>query len=52
MARRNPAWPRTQNLLDLPLLTGVPVLGRIPAGAATLPVRQFRRDALEWLPVL
>jgi dethiobiotin synthetase len=47
-----PGLAENQNLLDLPLLTGVPVLGRIPAGAATLPVRQFRRDALEWLPVL
>jgi len=52
------AWPEhpgiaaAQNVIDLPLLTGVPVLGRIPEGAARLPVRQFRRAALDWLPVL
>jgi len=49
------AWPahpdlaEEQNLLDLPRLTGVPLLGRIPAGASQLPVGQFRRDALDWL---
>ena len=52
------AWPEhpgiaaAQNIIDLPLLTGVPVLGRIPEGAARLPVRQFRRAALDWLPAL
>ncbi len=52
------AWPEVpdlaeeQNLADLPVITGVPLLGRVPAGAAGLPVRQFRRGALDWLPTL
>lgn len=52
------AWPAhpdlaaEQNLLDLPEQTGVPVLGRIPEGAGRLPVREFRRGALDWLPAL
>ncbi len=52
------AWPERpglaeeQNLVDLPRVTGVPLLGRIPAGAAGLPVRAFRRGALDWVPAL
>ena len=52
------AWPdqpdlaAEQNLIDLPTQTGVPVLGRIPEGAARMPVREFRRAAFDWLPVL
>jgi dethiobiotin synthetase len=50
------SWPEPagqaeqQNLLDLPRLTGVPLLGRLPAEASKLPVQQFRSDALDWLP--
>ncbi len=52
------SWPSApdeaeqENLTDLPRVTGVPLLGRVPAGAATLPVRQFRRDSLDWLTLL
>ena len=52
------SWPAApdqaeqENLTDLPRVTGVPLLGRIPAGAAALPVRQFRRDSLDWLTPL
>ena len=50
------AWPadpglaEEQNLLDLPRVTGVPLIGKIPEGAAALPVRAFRRGALDWVP--
>ena len=49
------SWPgqpdlaAEQNLLDLPLLTGVPLLGRIPAGAGLLGAGEFTRAATEWL---
>ncbi|WP_036224827.1 dethiobiotin synthase [Marmoricola sp. URHB0036] len=52
------AWPaepglaEEQNLLDLPRVTGVPLIGRVPEGAAALPVRAFRRGALDWVPDL
>lgn len=52
------AWPEQpglaadQNLVDLPLLTGVPVLGQIPEGASGLHVADFRRLAPKWLPAL
>jgi dethiobiotin synthetase len=52
------AWPEhpgqaeQQNLVDLPRLTGVPLLGRLPENASRLPVRQFRRESLDWLAVL
>ncbi len=52
------AWPADpdlaaeQNLLDLPTLTGVPLLGRVPEAAAQRPVDDFRRGAGEWLPIL
>jgi dethiobiotin synthetase len=51
-------WPEQtgiaeeENLVDLPRVTGVPLLGRIPAAAAALPVRAFRRGALDWVPAL
>ena len=51
------AWPEhpgqaeQQNLVDLPRVTGAPLLGRLPENASQLPVRQFRRDSLDWLPV-
>jgi len=50
------AWPadpglaEEQNLLDLPRVTGVPLIGKVPHGAAALPVRAFRRGALDWVP--
>ncbi len=49
------SWPAepdeaaSENLTDLPRVTGVPLLGRVPAGAGRLPVREFRRGALDWL---
>jgi dethiobiotin synthetase len=52
------SWPdhpgpaELENLVDLPRVTGVPLLGRIPEGAARLPSNRFRRDALVWLPDL
>ncbi len=45
-----PGLAEEQNLLDLPRVTGVPVLGQVPEGAAALPVRAFRRGALDWVP--
>ena len=52
------SWParpdlvEEQNLIDLPRMTGVPLLGRVPEGAAGLPARAFRRGALDWVPGL
>lgn len=49
------SWPEEpdlaaeQNLLDLPLITGVPVLGRIPAGAGALTGDEFAAAAAQWL---
>jgi dethiobiotin synthetase len=45
-----PGLAEEQNLLDLPRITGVSLLGCIPAGAAQLDVRRFRRAASDWLP--
>ena len=45
----HPGLAEEQNLLDLPRITGAPLLGRIPAGAAALEVDQFRRAAGDWL---
>jgi dethiobiotin synthase len=45
-----PCLAEEQNLVDLPRVTGVPLLGTVPAGAAALPVRDFRRGALDWVP--
>lgn len=50
------AWPREPdlamrcNLDDLPAVTGLPVLGRIPAGAGRLGRGGFTAAAREWLP--
>ncbi len=50
------SWPRRpdlamrQNLLDLPEVSGVPLLGRIPARAARLAPATFRAKAPGWLP--
>jgi dethiobiotin synthetase len=49
------SWPAhpdlaaEQNLLDLPLITGVPVLGRLPEGAGALGRDRFADVALEAL---
>jgi len=49
------SWPERpglaadQNLVDLPLLTGVPLLGRIPEGAGRLPAPVFRRECPTWV---
>lgn len=49
------SWPDVpdlaaeQNLVDLPGLTGVPLLGRIPAGAGALDVAAFGAQAAGWL---
>lgn len=49
------AWPAepdlaaTQNLLDLPVLTGVPVIGRIPDGAGGLAPVDFAAGVASWL---
>ena len=49
------AWPAdpdlaaTQNLLDLPVQTGVPVIGRIPAGVGGLSADEFAAGVPDWL---
>jgi dethiobiotin synthetase len=47
-----PGLAEEQNLVDLPVMTGVPLLGQVPAGAGSLPPRAFRRGALDWVPGL
>jgi len=52
------SWPEApdlaaeQNLLDLPIMTGVSVLGRIPEGAGALTQLDFAAGVAEWLPYL
>lgn len=52
------AWPATpdlaatQNLLDLPVMTGVPMLGSIPEGAGALSAEAFAAGVPHWLPHL
>ena len=48
----HPGLAEEQNLVDLPRVTGVPLLGRVPEGAASLPVRAFRRGSLDWVPAI
>ena len=49
------SWPDSpdlameQNLADLPMMTGVPILGRIPAGAGALDPAAFQQAAPGWL---
>jgi dethiobiotin synthetase len=49
------SWPTdpdlatTQNLLDLPAMTGVPILGRIPEGAGGLAPDEFAAGVPAWL---
>ncbi|MEU5842728.1 dethiobiotin synthase [Rhodococcus sp. NPDC047139] len=51
------SWPAAPgvaercNLDDLPEVTGVPVLGRIPAGSGALDAEDFAARAPEWLQV-
>lgn len=44
----SPALAETCNLDDLPRVTGVPVLARIPAGAGALPPEEFLDRAAAW----
>ena len=44
-----PGLAEKENLVDLPRVTGVPLLGRVPHGAADLPVSEFRRHAPRWV---
>jgi dethiobiotin synthetase len=52
------SWPAEpdlaaqQNLLDLPVLTGLSLLGRIPDGAGSLAPEAFEAGVAEWLPYL
>jgi len=52
------SWPAvpdlaaTENLRDLPTMTGVPVLGSIPEGAGELTIEDFRAGVPDWLPHL
>lgn len=48
----HPSQVERENLFDLPRVTGVPLLGCIPEGAARLPVGEFRVDSIDWLPTL
>ena len=49
------SWPARpdlaaeQNLLDLPAMTGVPLLGRVPEGAGGLGAEEFAAGVPEWL---
>ena len=45
----DPGLAERQNLEDLPRVTGVPLLGRIPAGAGSLPRRNSGDEARSWL---
>ena len=44
----SPGLAETCNLDDLPRLTGVPLLGRIPDGAGALDRDAFRSQAPGW----
>jgi dethiobiotin synthetase len=52
------SWPArpdlaaTQNLLDLPVMTGVPILGQLPEGVGQLSADGFALGVPEWLPYL
>ncbi|MCX6396088.1 MAG: dethiobiotin synthase [Propionibacteriales bacterium] len=49
------SWPEqpdlaeSENLHDLPRVTGVPLLGRIPAGSGSLPAEDFVARARSWI---
>ncbi len=44
-----PTLAEARNLDDLPLYAGVPLLGRVPEGAARLEPEQFRAQAPTWI---
>jgi dethiobiotin synthetase len=52
------SWPdrpdlaAEQNLLDLPIQTGVSILGRIPEGTGSLGAEEFAAGVPDWLPYL
>ena len=46
-----PSLAERCNLGDLPRLTGVPVIGRIPVGAGKLSPEEFARRVPEWFGV-
>jgi dethiobiotin synthetase len=46
----DPDLAATQNLLDLPVMTGVPVLGRIPENSGALAPQEFAAGVRQWLP--
>jgi dethiobiotin synthetase len=48
-APAEPDLAATQNLLDLPIMTGVPILGQIPDGAGALPAADFAAGVPNWL---
>jgi len=43
-----PGLAERTNLEDLPVVTGAPVVGRVPAGAGLLPPEHFRTSAPSW----
>jgi dethiobiotin synthetase len=49
------SWPTDpdlatmQNLVDLPMMTGVPVLGRVPEGAGSWEPSRFQAEAGAWI---
>ncbi len=45
---RTPSLAETTNLTDLEPVTGVPVIGRVPAGVGNIPPAKFRSDAPSW----
>ena len=51
------SWPaepgvvETENLVDLPRVTGAPLWGRIPEGAGRLPVGEFAEAAPAWFTI-
>jgi dethiobiotin synthetase len=51
-APADPDLAARENLRDLPAITGVPILGAVPDGAATLAPAAFRSAARDWVPAL
>jgi dethiobiotin synthetase len=51
------AWPvepglaETENLVDLPRVTGAPLWGRIPEGSGRMPREQFLAAAPGWFDI-
>ena len=44
----SPGLAEQTNLEDLPAVTGAPLVGQVPAGAASMPPDQFRASASSW----